>query len=202
MRWALRRRLNGSILRIVGSAYEGSLVWGVPWDQVLFVFLCDSPQWARSSSFTSFLDHTQRRAPHSLGLLWTVDQLVAETSTWLHTTPTTDRLPYPRVGFEPTISAVELPQTYALDRAATEICEGNAELSKLTRIHLLLPDGFKKPGYKIWNTKPEFACAKSVRRYIDTVQDRQKADYWTLSNLRILRGIVRFLPLWRTESLL
>ena len=38
------------------------------------------PQWARALSFTKFLDHTQ-----SLGLLWTSDQLVAETSDNTHT---------------------------------------------------------------------------------------------------------------------
>jgi len=39
-----------------------------------------------------FLDHTQRRTT-SVGLLWTSDQLVAETSTWQHTTQTTDKYP-------------------------------------------------------------------------------------------------------------
>ena len=35
-------------------------------------------------------------APQSVGLLWTSDQLVAETSTWQHTTLTTDKYPCPR----------------------------------------------------------------------------------------------------------
>jgi hypothetical protein len=34
--------------------------------------------------------------PHSVGLLWTSDQPVAETSTWQHTTLTRDRHPCPR----------------------------------------------------------------------------------------------------------
>ena len=58
-------------------------------------------------------------APQSVGLLWTSDQLVAQTSTWQHTTLTTDKHPCPPVGFEPAISAGERPQTYTLDRAAT-----------------------------------------------------------------------------------
>ena len=73
------------------------------------------------SSFTRFLDHIQLDTPQSVGLLWTSDQLVAETSTRQHTTLTTDRHPYRLVGFEPTISAGERPQTYNLDRAATGI---------------------------------------------------------------------------------
>jgi hypothetical protein len=47
------------------------------------------------------------------------DQLIAETSTWQYTTLTT--YIHAPVGFEPTISAGEWPQTYALDRAATGI---------------------------------------------------------------------------------
>jgi hypothetical protein len=38
---------------------------------------------------------THNYAPQSVGLLWTSDQLVAETCTWQHTTLTTDKLPCP-----------------------------------------------------------------------------------------------------------
>ena len=57
--------------------------------------------------------------PHSVGILWTSDQPVAETSTWQQTTLKTDKYPCPPAGFEPTISAGERPQTYSLDRTAT-----------------------------------------------------------------------------------
>jgi len=57
-------------------------------------------------------------APQSVGLLWTSNQLVAETSTWQHKTLTTTH-PFLRVIFEPTISASEQLQTYVLDHAAT-----------------------------------------------------------------------------------
>jgi hypothetical protein len=50
-------------------------------------------------------------APQSVGLLWTSDQLVAET----HNRQTSM---FP-VGFEPTITVGDLPQTHALDCAAT-----------------------------------------------------------------------------------
>jgi len=49
---------------------------------IIVCFWRDSPQWARASSFTRFLDHT----PQTVGLLWTSDQLVAETYTSQHTT--------------------------------------------------------------------------------------------------------------------
>ena len=50
--------------------------------------------WAWLLIFTRFLDHTQD-APQSVGLLWTSDQFVADTSTWQHTTITTDKHPCP-----------------------------------------------------------------------------------------------------------
>ena len=46
----------------------------------LFVFSATAPQWVMASTFTRFLDHTQRRT--TVGRTpWTSDQLVAETST-------------------------------------------------------------------------------------------------------------------------
>jgi len=39
---------------------------------------------------------THNNATQSVGLLWTSDQLVAETSTWQHTTLTTDKHPWTR----------------------------------------------------------------------------------------------------------
>jgi len=50
---------------------------------------------------------THNDAPQSVGLPWTGDQSVAETSTWQHTTLTTNI--HAPVGFEPTISAGERP---------------------------------------------------------------------------------------------
>ena len=78
---------------------------------------------------------THNDAPQSVGLLWTSDLLVAETSTWQHITLTTNKHPCPLVRFEPIISGSERPQTYALDRAATGtgspnmVPEGNICLS-------------------------------------------------------------------------
>ena len=51
-------------------------------------------------------------AARSVGILWTRDRLVAETSTLQQTS-------MPPAGFEPTIPASERLQTHALVRAAT-----------------------------------------------------------------------------------
>jgi len=54
-----------------------------------------------ASSFMRLLDHTHNDAPQSVGLLWTSEQLVAETSAWQHTTLKTDRHPCPRRDSKP-----------------------------------------------------------------------------------------------------
>jgi hypothetical protein len=72
-----------------------------------------------TSSFKNFfsVSHTTHQ---SVGLLWTSDQLVAETSDNTQHSRQTSMLPPPSVEFEPTISADERPQTYALHSTATE----------------------------------------------------------------------------------
>jgi hypothetical protein len=59
-----------------------------------FLWLC-SPARVMASSFSRFLDHI-KEAPQSVGFLLTNDQAVAETSTWQHTTHTTDKHLCPR----------------------------------------------------------------------------------------------------------
>ena len=51
---------------------------------------------ATGTGYTSIYLFTHNDASQSVGLLWTSDQLVAETSTWQHTTLTTDKYPCPR----------------------------------------------------------------------------------------------------------
>ena len=82
----------------------------------LFCFLwrC-GPTWAMASSFLRFLDHTQRRITVGSTPL---DEWSARRRD-LYLTIHNRQTSMPPVGFEPTISAGERPQTYALDRAAT-----------------------------------------------------------------------------------
>ena len=128
-------------------------------------FVCfwrDSPQWARASSFTRFLDHTQRRNTVDLifvvpcimimgGIVtrnmqskaiaknkrnccilldyFTIKQhsrqyysghvISSSQRTLPNNTQHSQQTRMPPVGFEPTISTGERPQTYVLDRAAT-----------------------------------------------------------------------------------
>ena len=73
---------------------------------------------ARASSFTRFLDHTQRH----IIVGWTpLEEEFARRKDLYLTTHNTHNIHtfMPPVGFEPTISAGERPQTYALDREAT-----------------------------------------------------------------------------------
>jgi hypothetical protein len=84
----------------------------------LFIFLRDSPKWAKASSFTRFLDHTQRRT--TVGKTHLDEWSTSSRDLYVTTHNTQNRqTSMPPVGFEPTISAGERPQTYVLDRAAT-----------------------------------------------------------------------------------
>ena len=83
----------------------------------LFVWR-DSPHWVGASSFTRFLDHTQR---HSTVGSTPLDEWTARRRDLYLTTHNTHnrQTSMPPVGFEPTISVGERPQTNALNRAAT-----------------------------------------------------------------------------------
>ena len=79
-----------------------------------------APQWAMASSFTRFLYQTQRcttvgRTPLDEWSARRRDLYLTTHNT--HNRKTSTSL----AGFEPTVSAGELPQTFALDRVATGI---------------------------------------------------------------------------------
>jgi hypothetical protein len=59
--------------------------------------------------------------PHSVGLLWTSDQSVAETSTRQHRNTHKGQTYRHHAGFEPTVPVSARPKANALDRAATGI---------------------------------------------------------------------------------
>jgi len=82
-----------------------------------FLWRC-GPTRAMASSFMRFLDHTQRRITVGRTPLdeWSARRRDLYLTTHnIHNRQTS----MPPVRFEPTISAGERPQTYALDRAAT-----------------------------------------------------------------------------------
>jgi hypothetical protein len=76
------------------------------------------PKWARASSFTRFLDHTQRRTTVGKTPL---DKWSARRRDLYRTRHNTHNRgnSMPLVGFELKISAGERPQIYTLDRSAT-----------------------------------------------------------------------------------
>ena len=81
-------------------------------------FWRDNPQWVMASSFMRFLDHTQRRI--TVGRTPLDEWSARRRDLYLTTHDTHNRqISMPTVVFEPTISAGERPQIYALDRAAT-----------------------------------------------------------------------------------
>ena len=87
------------------------------WYYFFLLWRCDSTL-VMASSFLTFLDHTQRRTTIARTPLdeWSArhrDLYLTTHNTYIRQIST------PPMGFEPTISAGERPQTYALDRAAT-----------------------------------------------------------------------------------
>jgi hypothetical protein len=60
-----------------------------------FFTMEQEPPWAKASLLSRIHDHTHLNTSHSVELLWTRDQPVAETSTWKHTKLTRDRRPCP-----------------------------------------------------------------------------------------------------------
>ena len=82
-----------------------------------FFYWRSNPQWARASSFKRFLDHTRRRT--AVGRTPLDERSARRRDLYLTHNTHNRQTSMPPVGFEPTVSAVERPKTYALDRAAT-----------------------------------------------------------------------------------
>jgi hypothetical protein len=81
-----------------------------------WLFWRDSPQWARVSSFTKFLDHTQHTTAGRTPLdEWSVRRRDLYLTTHNSHNRQTSMAPS---GFESTISAGERPQNFALDHSA------------------------------------------------------------------------------------
>ena len=116
-----------AILDLISRVYLASFVTKLPKEikystySIFSFFWCYSPtpfQWARASSLTRFLDHTQRRT--TVGRTPLDEWSVRRRDLYLTTHNTHNRqTSMPPVRFEPTISEGERPQTHALDRAAT-----------------------------------------------------------------------------------
>jgi hypothetical protein len=102
-------------------------------EKVFFLFWCSSPQWAKVSSFTRFIDHTQHTTVSRNPLdEWSTPHR----DLCLTTHNTHNRHPsMPPVGFEPTTSANKRPQTYTLEHAATGISLWKRFLTVITRFN-------------------------------------------------------------------
>ena len=111
----------GSTVLIIPSSpvYNTSIsnTWNSVCLLVCFLWRC-GPMRTMASSFLRFLDHTQRRI--TVGRTPLDEWSARRRDLYLTTHNTHNRqISMSPVGFEPTISASEWPQTYALDRAAT-----------------------------------------------------------------------------------
>ena len=114
--WVLYQSCSCSLCSFFQFPVTSSFL--VPNIFLVCLFWRNSPQWAMAYSFMRFLDHTQRHA--TLGRT-PLDEWSARGRDLYLTAHNTHsrKTSMPPVGFEPTISAGERPQTYTLDRAAT-----------------------------------------------------------------------------------
>ena len=125
--------------------------------------------------------HTMTHTLHKVGLLWTSDQLVVETSIWRHTTLTIDRRPQHRRGFKPATLTNERSQTDVLDGAATRIgCTSNS----LSKLHKFL--SFWKPCF---HERRKWRVLRSGQGF-STCLALQDARVVSLANIVILLRIL------------
>ena len=123
------------------SAVRSQAIESCDGENIFFLIWRNSPQWARASSFFRFVDHAQRRT--TVGRT-SLDEWSARCRD-LYLTTHNRQTSMPPAEFEPTISAGERPQTYALDRAATGTGRGKnvTDLNKrkeqaMLVVHLVL----------------------------------------------------------------
>jgi hypothetical protein len=73
--------------------------------------------------FTIEASRSHLDTPHSVRLLWTIDQPNAEAITYTTHNKQNRQMSMPSARFESAIPVIKRPQTHALDRAATGIGE-------------------------------------------------------------------------------
>ena len=97
MKKILRKSLRTIISQLAKQAQE-IFRWGTA-KKDFFLWRCGPTRSVASHSWIFYITHND--PSQSVGLLWTSDQLVAETSTWQHTTLTTDKHPCHRWDLKP-----------------------------------------------------------------------------------------------------
>jgi hypothetical protein len=111
-------RIEPTTFRLVAQCLKPNAPLRVLGDIVFIFFWCNSPQWARTSTFTRFLDYTKL---HTTVAKTSLDKGSARRRDLYLPTHNINRraTSMSPVGYEPTISAGKRPQTHTLDRAAT-----------------------------------------------------------------------------------
>jgi hypothetical protein len=116
--WRIRFRNNQLFLYAVSNQLTLHMYQTNLFCLFVCLFLARQPRSGPGPPHSRGFYITHNDASQSVRLLWTSDQLVASTSTRPHTALTPEYLQASSVGFEPTISAGERPQTHAVDSAA------------------------------------------------------------------------------------
>ena len=152
------------------------------WFTFIFWWRC-GPTRAMAPLFFRFLDHTQRRI--TVGRTPLDEWSARRIDLYLTTHNTHNRqTSMPPVGFEPTISAVERPQTYALDRAAT--VTGSFYFTNVTKF-IKSTNSIKSVDENVWPR----------RRWVDNIRmDLQEVGYGYTDWIGLPQDRDRWRTLW------
>jgi hypothetical protein len=115
--WFLLKKKCGNM---GNGVYTSESMWHV-------CFWCDSPQWARASSFTRFLDNTERLTTDGMTPLDEWSDRRRDLYLTIHNTHNR-HTSMPSVGFEPTISAGKRPLEPATWHVPVNISTGRASV--------------------------------------------------------------------------
>ena len=149
-----------------------------------FFFLlwrCD-PTRVMASSFLRLLDHTRRTTVGRTPL----DEWSARRRDLYPTTHNTrnGQTSMPPVGFEPTISGGERPQTYALDRAATGT--GINDSIPSNRSPHLIPDT-PRHFHLLWHTSHTHICGEAICTRLTDIRHSMLSRHCIVPSRRKLR---------------
>ena len=132
---------------------------------IIIYFWRSSPHWARASPFVRFLDHTHRRTKVGRTPLDESQRPLPDNTHNTHNR----QISMPPVGFEPTISAGERPQTYALDRVPAGIgdTQSNTKISVMNRDHIY--PYFPRTVPVLWVLESSVSVSRKIRFRIPNV---------------------------------
>ena len=131
---------------------------------------------------------------HSVGLLWTSDRSDAETSSWQHTTLTTDRQPCPRRDPNPQSQKTKRPKTHACRPRGHWHQKVNDQARVLDSTYSQCRTGDTSLILRCWEMQQQF-----VKTVLDTLAPFLRSHFWGQKPKPLLKRNYTFCRLTATE---